>query len=174
MTGIHLPTGGEWTDSMSAAHENPPSSFSHEEPVMKSLALFFVLCAMQLGCSQTPDRPVSSKAKTVPPKKTGVASGSFARDEISASQPVPPPETRPSDSGSVYPEKNEVLAILYRARELRQKSQFQSALELVSQARVVDPHSPAAQIMEREIAEILKRLGAPENQQRTGSASRAA
>jgi hypothetical protein len=91
-----------------------------------------------------------------------------------SSQPVPPPETSPTPGGEVYPEKNEVLAILYRARELRQKSQYQSAWELVSQALVVDPNSPAAQSMEREIAEILKRLRAPENQERNGSASRAA
>jgi gamma-glutamylcysteine synthetase len=87
---------------------------------------------------------------------------------------VPSPETGPAEAGNTYPEKNEVLAILYRARELRQKSQFRAALELVSQALAVDPHSPAAQTMEREIAEILKRLRTPENRERNGSGSRAA
>lgn len=141
---------------------------------MKSVAIFSVLCAVQFGCSQSSDRSVSSKGETVPPKETAVASVSSAKGDISASQPVPPPETSPSDIGTVYPEKSEVLAILYRARELQQTSQFQSALELVSQALIVDPQSPAAQSMEREIAEILKRLRAPENQQRPASATRAA
>lgn len=141
---------------------------------MKGLAIFFVLCAVQLGCSQSPDLPVPSKGEAVPPKDAAAAPGSSAKGEISASKPVPLPENGPSDTGIVYPEKDDVVAILHRARELRQKSQFQSAMELVSQALVVDPHSPAAQSMEREIAEILKRLRAPENQQRTGSASRAA
>jgi hypothetical protein len=143
-------------------------------PVMKNLAILFVLCAVQFGCSRSPDRPISSDGETLPTKETAIASGSSLTGDTSTSQPVPPPDSRPSDTGTVYPEKNEVLAILYRARELRQKSQFQPALELVSQALAVDPDSPAAQTMERELAEILKRLRERDNQHRTGSAARAA
>jgi hypothetical protein len=108
------------------------------------------------------------------PGNTAANPANSTNGDMAASQPVPPPETSPSAAGDVYPEKNEVLAILYRARELRQKSQFQPALELISQALTLDPHSPAAQTMDREIADILKRLRTPENRERSGSASRAA
>lgn len=140
---------------------------------MKRLAVFFVICAVQLGCSESSDQPASTNHKTVPAKETKVASGNSAEGKASEAQPVPP-DSVPSDAGTVYPEKNEVLAILYRARELKQKSQFQPAMELVTQALVVDPHSPAATSMERELAEILKRLKAPENKDGIGPASRAA
>jgi hypothetical protein len=141
---------------------------------MKHLAILFVLSAVQFGCSRSPDRPISSDGKTLPTKETAIASDSSFTSDTSMSQPVPPPDTGPSATRIVYPEMNEVLAILYRARELRQKSQFQSALELVSQALAVDPDSPAAQTMERELAEILMRLRERDDQHRTGSASRAA
>jgi|GEM_PF-5390874 len=140
---------------------------------MKRLAVLFVICAVQLGCSDSPDQPASTNHKAVPPKEATITSGNSVEGKVSEAQPVPP-DSVPSDPGSVYPEKNEVLTILYRARELKQKAQFQPAMELVTQALAVDPHSPAATSMERELAEILKRLRAPENKDRTGPASRAA
>lgn len=140
---------------------------------MKSFAVFFVICAVQLGCSNSARQPASTNDESVPPKVNNVASGSSDALKISESQPVPR-DSVPSDAGTVYPEKNEVLAILHRARELKQKSQFQPAMELVTQALAVDPHSPAATSMERELAEILKRLKAQENKNRPGPASRTA
>ncbi len=141
---------------------------------MKNIAIVPVLCALAVGCGRSPDQPVTSKGETPPTKDASRTSGDSTGGDSVGAQPVPAPETGPAEAGSNYPEKNEVLAILYRARELRQKSQFQAALELVSQALVVDPHSPAAQTMERELAEILKRLRTPENRERNSSASRAA
>jgi hypothetical protein len=132
--------------------------FFQESSVMRNAALLIVLCSVCVGCTRSPDQPVSSKGEALPPKEASPASGNSSSGDTVASQLVPPLETIPADAGIVYPEKNEVLAILYRARELRQKSQFQAALELVSQALVVDPCSPAAQTMERDLAEILKRL----------------
>jgi hypothetical protein len=142
--------------------------------VKRIIGIVPVLCVLAAGCARSPNEPVSSQGESLPAKETSPAYGNSIRADIIASQPVPSPETDPAEAGNRYPEKNEVLAILYRARELRQKAQFQAALELVSQALVVDPYSPAAQTMERELAEILKRLRTPENRERSGSASRAA
>jgi hypothetical protein len=139
---------------------------------MKRIAIVPVLCALAVGCARSPDPPVPSKGEALATKEASHRSGDSTGGV--GTQPVPAPETDLTDAGTVYPEKNEVLAILYRARDLRQKSQFRAALELVSEALVVDPHSPAAQTMERELAEILKRLRAPGNLERNGSASRAA
>jgi hypothetical protein len=141
---------------------------------MKSLAIVPVLCALVIGCTRSADQRASSDGEALRVKEAARASENSTGGDVVASQPVPAPETDSAGAGKVYPEKNEVLAILYRARELRQKSQFQAALEVVSQALVVDPHSPAAQTMERELAEILKRLRTPENRERNSSASRAA
>jgi hypothetical protein len=141
---------------------------------MKKAAILIVLYTACVGCSKPSAHAVSPNGKPQPSGDTAAVPGNSTTGDMAPSQPVPPPETSPAAAGDVYPEKNEVLAILYRARELRQKSQFQSALELVSQALAVDPHSPAAQTMEREIADILKRLRTPENRERNGSASRAA
>ncbi len=141
---------------------------------MKIVIALFVVCSVCVGCSKSPNHTASPSGKQLPAGETAVAPDNSTKADIASSPPVPPPETSPSAASEVYPEKNEVLAILYRARELRQKSQFQPALELVSQALTLDPHSPAAQTLEREIAEILKRLRTPENREHTGSASRAA
>jgi hypothetical protein len=141
---------------------------------MKILALLSVLCAVAVGCARSSDPSVTSKGEALPANEAAPVSGNSPSGDIVGLQPVPSPETDAAEAGNTYPEKNEVLSLLYRARELRQKSQFQAALELVCQALVVDPHSPAARSMEHEIAEILKRLGTPENRERNSSASRAA
>jgi hypothetical protein len=141
---------------------------------MKNFVILVVFCSASVGCGRSPNQPVSSTGDSLPEQDVMPGSGSSTSGDVVASQPVPSPETDPAEAGKTYPEKNEVLVILYRARELRQKSQFHAALELVSQALVVDPHSPAAQTMEQELAEILKRLRRPESRERSGSATRAA
>jgi hypothetical protein len=141
---------------------------------MKNFVILVVFCSASVGCGRSPNQPVSSIGDSLPEQEVMPGSGSPTSGDVVASQPLPSPETDPAEAGKTYPEKNEVLTILYRARELRQKSQFQAALELVSQALVVDPHSPAAQTMEQELAEILKRLRRPESRERSGSATRAA
>lgn len=140
---------------------------------MRSLAFLAVVCAVQFGCSQSPDRPVSTMDVPLAPKETTGATAGSANGQITPAQQVPVVVTNSPDAAIVYPERNEVLAILVRARELQQQWQYQTALELVSHALDLDPHSPAAQTMEREIAEFLKRLRVPGNQQRIGSALRA-
>jgi hypothetical protein len=141
---------------------------------VKNIAIVPVMCALAVGCARSPDPPASSTGEALPAKEAARTSGDSTGGDIVGTQPVPSPETDSAEAGNSYPEKNEVLAILYRARELRQRSQFQAARELVSHALAVDPHSPAAQTMERELAEILKRLRTPENRERSGSVSRAA
>jgi hypothetical protein len=74
---------------------------------------------------------------------------------------VPPTDVPQSTDGLVYPEKADVVTILFRARELRQKFQFHGALELVAKALELDPHSPSALSMQHELVETLKKIQVP-------------
>jgi hypothetical protein len=75
---------------------------------------------------------------------------------------VPLTDAGPAVDELIYPEKADVVAILFRARELRQKSQFHKALDLVAQALEIDAHSPSALSMQRELVEIVKKIQKPE------------
>jgi len=57
-----------------------------------------------------------------------------------------------------YPEKDAVRKILHSAREVYLKSQFQAALDLVTQALEIDQQSPSALAMQRELVEAMKRI----------------
>jgi hypothetical protein len=67
------------------------------------------------------------------------------------------PPSQP-DAVRVYSEKTEVERLLYRASELRQKGQFESALAHVDQALGIDPNSPSAAAMKIQLEEIIKRI----------------
>jgi hypothetical protein len=64
----------------------------------------------------------------------------------------------PSTVATPYQEKTDVERLLYRARELQDKGQFQSALGLVDQALQIDENSPSATAMRIRLEEIIKRI----------------
>ena len=107
---------------------------------MRPLLPVLSLAAVVVGCSRTPLTINVSVTQTSP-------------DAAAASAP---PVSQPAEL--TYPEKSEVEALLYRARELRQKGKFESALTLVNQALQYDPHSPAATALKTELEEIIKRI----------------
>ena len=107
---------------------------------MKPLLSGLILATMVAGCSHTPQTINVSVTETHSEKAAASA----------------PPLSQPN--GTSYPEKSEVEALLYRARELQQKGQFESALTLVNQALQYDPHSPAATALKTELEEIIKRI----------------
>jgi hypothetical protein len=113
------------------------------------MKMWFVIAAitvMCVGCSKSELPPdVSAQPKATPP----------------ALLPVPPTDVPATADGLVYPEKADVVAILFRARELRHKFQFQGALDLVSKALELDPHSPSALSMQHELVETLKKIQVP-------------
>jgi hypothetical protein len=110
---------------------------------------WFVIAAITVacvGCSKpAPPPDVSAQSKETPP----------------ALAPVPSTEVPAAADGPVYPEKADVVAILFRARELRQKFQFHGALDLVAKALELDPHSPSALSMQHELVETLKKIQGP-------------
>jgi hypothetical protein len=111
---------------------------------------WFVIAAITVacvGCSKPALPPdVSAQPKDAPPSLV----------------PVSPTNVPPAADGPVYPEKADVVAILFRARELRQKFQFHGALDLVSKALELDPHSPSALSMQHELVETLKKIQGPD------------
>jgi hypothetical protein len=113
---------------------------------MKTWFVIATITLTCIGCSKTaPPADVSSQPKEALPSVV----------------PVPPSDVSPTADGIAYPEKGEVVAILFRARELRQKFQFQGALDLVSKALELDPHSPSALSMQHELVETLKKIERP-------------
>lgn len=100
-----------------------------------------LLAAIFAGCSNRPDATNEHVAQPV-----ANLSGS------------PTSDTTSPQSGSAYPEKAEVDALLYRAREMQGKKQFESALALVEKALEIDPHSPSAKAMKERLEEIMKRI----------------
>jgi hypothetical protein len=94
-----------------------------------------------------------------------VGSGANALENRSFPERIRPPASTTSPGATVvpersdaYPEKSEVVAILHRAREMQRKFQFENAMELVSEALEIDPRSPAAQNMQRQLVEMLKKV----------------
>jgi hypothetical protein len=113
---------------------------------MKTWFVIAAVTVASVGCS----KPATPPALTAQPK-----------DTPTSLVPVPPTEVPEAADALVYPEKADVVAILFRARELRQKFQFRGALDLVSKALELDPHSPSALSMQHELVETLKRIQAP-------------
>ncbi|WP_157605524.1 hypothetical protein [Schlesneria paludicola] len=134
---------------------------------MKRLLVIALVCAFPLSCLRSPDHVPSATNVNQPPQELSVAPRANATGELATASSTPIPDLGVPDVAIAYPEKSDVLAMLYRAREMRQQWQFESALALVSHALALDPSSPMAQSMEREIAEILKRLRDPGTQHRT-------
>ncbi len=110
---------------------------------------WFVIAAITVtcvGCSKPALPPdVSAQPKETPPSLV----------------PVPPTEVPQVTDGLVYPERADVVAIVFRARELRQQFQFHGALDLVSKALELDPHSPSVLSMQHELVETLKKIQGP-------------
>jgi len=115
---------------------------------MKTSFAIIAIAATCIGCSKT---------APLPPPTTS------ASTKVTASSPAPVPLTdaSPAVDALDYPEKADVVAILFRTRELRKKSQFYGALNLVAKALEIDPESPSALSMQRELAEIVKKIEGP-------------
>lgn len=107
---------------------------------MKPIIAVF-LAAICAGCTKGPDATDAHVARPV--------------TDLSGS---PTSDTTSPQSASAYPEKAEVEALLYRARELQGKKQFDSALALVEKALQADPYSPSAKAMKQRLEEIMKRI----------------
>jgi hypothetical protein len=130
-----------------------PIGLSGEKAAPMRYTAFVALIAAvaSCGCSNGPDTShVSSPADVakadapaVPPSPAQITAQSQA-DVVST--PVP------------YPERTEVERLLFRARELEHKHQFQSALALVGEALRHDPHSPAALAMKGHLEAIVERI----------------
>jgi hypothetical protein len=110
---------------------------------------WFVIAAITVTC-------VGCSKPAVPPDVS-----SQPKETRPALVPVPSTDVPAAADGLVYPEKADVVAILFRARELRQKFQFHGALDLVSKALELDPHSPSALSMQHELVETLKKIQGP-------------
>ena len=148
---------------------------------MKRVFFLVIVCALPIGCSKSSDRPVSTQGTMPTGKEIAIATPQAGRGEAAVSTVTLPDVTSVATANAdslgianAYPEQSDVLAILHRARELRQQWKFDSALMLVSQALALDPASPLAQSMEREIADLLKRLKTREPHQRTEKLRRTA
>src|SRR6185437_16313419 len=113
---------------------------------MKTWFIVVAITVTCAGCSKSAVPPdVSAQPKETPPSLG----------------PVPPTDAPQAADGFIYPEKADVVALLFRARELRQKFQFHGALDLVSKALELDPQSPSALSMQHEIVETMKRIRGP-------------
>jgi hypothetical protein len=115
---------------------------------MKTCVAIAAIATACIGCSKS-DGPARAKAIE---NRTSPEHGRVPASTASPGAIVV------ADRGDVYPERSEVVAILHRARELQQKFQLESALELVSEALELDPQSPAAQSMQRQLVEMLKKV----------------
>lgn len=116
---------------------------------MKRIVIGFLVTVALAGCSQAPSvtsDPVAPQALTA-----------ITPSQVPAAQPAAP--LLPSPSADVsYPEKIDVERLLFRARELEHKHEFQNALALVTEALGLDPHSPSAFAMKSRLEEILKTI----------------
>src|SRR5258708_30114654 len=111
---------------------------------------WFVIAGIAVTCAGC-SKPVPPADVTTQPKETGPSL-----------VPALPADVPPVADRLVYPEKADVVAILFRARELRQRFQFHGALDLVSKALELDPHSPSALSMQHELVETLKKIQGPD------------
>ena len=108
---------------------------------MRPACLMALVLALLVGCSEQEKAPAApaAAADRVQEPAPGVA-GNVAT--------VPP-------AVSAYPESEEVQALLYRARELRDAGQFQEALALADQALARDPNSPSAAALRGELWAVV-------------------
>lgn len=105
------------------------------------------LLAFLTGCSAESKAPIPAPATTSP---------SLAD---APQEPVPSIQTPPlPPATSSYPESEEVQAILYRARELREAGRFQEALAAAETALARDPNSPAAKALHGELVAIVTKI----------------
>lgn len=132
---------------------------------MKRLLRLVAVSSLVVGGIRFIGPVKSTEEENVVPKESSLASSANGENGPTTTAPTPVPDAGLPEIGIAYPEKSDVLAILHRAREMRQQWQFDSALMLVSQALAIDPSSPLAKAMEREISQILNRLRAPGPQQ---------
>ena len=110
-----------------------------------------LLTMVVVGCSEAPETPVASPTSTPAPQPTPPAPSQTATSPSSV-----PPAALPAAPS--YPESQEVQAILYRARELRDAGKFQEALAATDQALAHDPNSPAAKALHGELVAIVTKI----------------
>lgn len=127
---------------------NGPSSYPEAEP------------PGQAGTTASePERGPGGRQTDAFPKASGKMPAGLAESERKLPNGgIPPDEIPPSAAGHPYPERNDVVAMLHRARELHDRFQFQAALDLVGRALEADPQSPAARELERQLVELLQRV----------------
>ena len=105
--------------------------------------LLVVSVALTGGCADHESAPVAD------PMVTPEA----APNPATAGQTVPAPP-----GPSPYPESQEVQALLYQARELRDTGRFREALAVADQALARDPNSPAAAALRDELWSIVTKI----------------
>jgi tetratricopeptide (TPR) repeat protein len=108
---------------------------------MRPFFLIGLATALLAGCSEQ-KAPVAAPAATADRVQEPAPGGA---GDVAV---VPP-------AVSVYPESEEVQALLYRARELRDAGQFQEALALADQALARDPNSPSAAALRGELWAVV-------------------